>query len=63
MGLTALAIYVLGALIMHFIIYGKENEEMADPASTNLACVLWPISVVLYCIISIENLFKEMISK
>ena len=55
-------VYIIGALVTHYIIYRGANEDEVEPQSANIACMLWPVALAIWILLKIENLIKLIIS-
>ena len=55
------SLYIMGALITHYLIYKRVNEEILqeklDHQTANITCILWPIALMLYVLLTIEQFF------
>ena len=54
-------VYIIGALVTHYIIYRGTNEDEIEHQSVNIACMLWPVALAIWCMLKIEYLIKSII--
>ena len=54
-------LYIIGALVTHYIIYRGANEDEIEPQSANIACMLWPVALALWCMLGIEKIIKYIL--
>ena len=56
-------VYIIGALVTHYIIYRGANEDEIEHESANITCMLWPIALAIWVLLKIEYLIKLVIRK
>lgn len=54
-------VYIIGALVTHYIIYRRANEDEIEHQSANIMCMLWPIVLAIWILLKVENLVKSII--
>ena len=47
-------IYAIGIFIVHLIIY-KDGEKDIDHSTANIACVAWPVALLIVCLLQVEK--------
>ena len=52
-------VYVIGALITHYIIYRNKKEENIEAQTANLTSLLWPVALCICLILFVEGLIKN----
>ena len=54
-------LYIIGALITHYIIYRGASGDEIEHQSANIVCMLWPVALAIWCILKVEYLIKSII--
>lgn len=57
---TTTIVYIIGALVTHYIIY-RNSDDNIEHASANIACILWPVAVLICLILEMENICDKCI--
>lgn len=55
-----IAIYFIGIFATHLIIY-KDGEEGIDHNAANIACVAWPVTLLICGLLLIERLIRRFL--
>lgn len=55
-----IAIYAIGIPVAHLIIY-KDGEEGIDHNAANIACVAWPIALLIICLLQVEKWITDIL--
>ena len=55
-------IYIIGILATHYIIYHDRKENNIEHQTANIACLLWPVAMLLYFMLFVEDLFSNRIN-
>ena len=51
-------LYIMGALVMHYIIYS--SKEAIEHESANIACLLWLVALCIVLLLYIERLIVKI---
>ena len=54
-------IYILGVFITNHIIY-KDGEDDIDHNTASIACVAWPVALLIYGLLSVEKLIRRYLN-
>lgn len=54
-------LYIIGALVTHYIIYRGVSEDEIEHQSANIACMLWPVALAIWIMLKVEYLIKSII--
>lgn len=57
-----LIVYVIVALVIHFIIYRDNSDSEVEPSAANIASILWPFTLLIMLIVFVENKFKKLLN-
>ena len=52
-------IYIIGAILTHYIIYKYRKETNVEHQTANIVSFLWPLALIVFIVITIEHLFVE----
>ena len=56
-----LIVYVIVALVIHFIIYRDNSDSEVESSAANIASILWPFTLLIILIVFVENKFKKLL--
>ena len=56
-----IAAYILGAFLTHLFIY-RDGEKGIEHSSANIACVAWPVTLLLYILLTVERWIKILLN-
>ena len=54
--------YIVGALLTHCYIYRECKVEDIEHESANIMSILWPVALVIYIVLKIEEKIKVLFS-
>ena len=60
MGVLGIIIYIVGALVTHYIIYIGNREEDIEAETANIASILWPVAVMVCLVLEVEDLYEKV---
>ena len=55
-----IALYFIGKITMHLIIY-RDGEKGIDYSIASTACVAWPVTLLILCLLSVEKWIKRIL--